>query len=115
MVFLPEPYASLTDLTTASQWILYSTESKDIKEFVDNANNAIKYLTYAWHYLLGIKSPLADYIKTLIDYVEELKKVTDKDFDEYKVSAYVFLNDLAVLNVSFHKIIQNEYKKIKHT
>lgn len=107
MATLPEPYASWTDITAASEWILYATMAKNTKDFIDNVDNAKTYLTYSWHYLVGIKSPLANYMKTLIDYVEKLKQVNDKDFNEYKISTYVFLTDLAVLNVSLKKIFSH--------
>lgn len=49
--FSPEPFASMTDVLTAAQYVEKAIHAKTVTELQDNMNSAIEFLGYASDYL----------------------------------------------------------------
>jgi hypothetical protein len=102
MCMPPEPYASMVDILTASQYMEYAIHDKTTATTIDHLNQVVEWLTHARDYFAKIDAQnMVMRLNKTIKYIEEKfiaeVKTPNVDLTKIKGKMYKFMGVLGKL------------------
>ena len=106
-VDVPEPYASLVDILTSSQYLELAIHAKDKNTTVQNLNSAILYLKYAQSYFKTYNDKkMVVYLQSVINQLTKIKdNVPEQNLSDYQSKViYMFQGNMSSLYRKVNKL-----------